>query len=129
MKIARQYVLLTILVLCGQAWTARAQGHTGSGGKLTLDEVKTLIKNATTSEEHLKLAAYFRQEEAQHLESAKTHGEMSEVYQFSKVPVPAVADMQRHCEDLVHAERNAASAARAMAEYHEEMAELLRKGH
>lgn len=129
MKTARQYVVLTILLLCGQAWTAKAQDHTGPGGKVTLDEVKALIKNATTSEEHLKLAVYFRQEEAQRLESAKTHGELSEIYQFSKVPSPAVADMQRHCEDLVHAERNAASAARAMAEYHEEMADLLRKGH
>ena len=55
------------------------------------------------------------------------HDGLSRIYQFNKVPSPAVADMQKHCEDLVHAERNAASAARAMAEYYEEMAELTRK--
>ncbi len=62
------------------------------------------------------------------MESAKTHDELSEVYQFSKAPTPAVADMQKHCQDFALAARSAASAARAMARYHEEMAELLRKG-
>ena len=93
----------------------------------TLDEVKSLIKNATTPEDHLKLAAFFRQEEAQQMAAAKIHDGLSEVYQFSKAPVPSVADMQKHCEDFALAARNAASAARAMATYHEEMAELIRK--
>ena len=127
MKTSRQHVVLVMLVLWSPTWTARAQGPTGPGVKLTLEEVKALIKNVTTPEEHLKLAGYFRQEQAKLEESARTHNQLSQIYQFNKVPVPAVADMQRHCEDLVHSERNAASAAKAMAEYYEEMAELTRK--
>jgi hypothetical protein len=100
MKTSRMSFLLAIVILCGPAWRARAQGQTGPKDKLTLDEVKTLIKNATTSEDHLKLAGFFRQEEAQQMESAKTHDELSEVYQFSKAPTPAVADMQKHCKDF-----------------------------
>ena len=130
MKTSRMsFRLAIIVILCGQTWTARAQGQNDPGGKLTPDEVKALIKNATTPEDHLKLAGFFRREEAQQMESAKTHDELSEVYQFSKAPTPAVADMQKHCKDFALAARNAASAARAMAEYHEEMAELLRQGH
>jgi hypothetical protein len=40
---------------------------------------------------------------------------------------PSVADMQKHCEDFALAARNDASAAKAMAEYHEEMAQLIRE--
>ncbi len=120
-------LLVAVVVLCGQAVAPGVYGQTDPGRKITTDEIKPLIKSATTPEEYLKVAGYFRQEQAKLEESAKAHNELSQVYQFNKVPVPAVADMQRHCEDLVHAERNAASAARAMAEYYEEMADLTRK--
>lgn len=120
-------VVVAGFVLYGQTSTERAQGQARPNSSVTIEEVKNLIKNATTPEDHLKLAAFFRQEEAQQIASAKTHDELSELYQFSKAPVPSVADMQKHCQDFALAARNAASAARAMAEYHEEMAELIRK--
>jgi len=85
-----------------------------------------LIKNAATPDDHSKLAKYFRQEEAQQIELAKVHDQLSEIYQSSKVPEPAVADMEQHCKDFAGATRNAARVARAMARYHEEMADLIR---
>ncbi len=124
---SRRCLLVAVVVLCGQAVATAVYGQTDPGRTVTTEEIKTLIKNASTPEEYLKVAGYFRQEQAKLEESAKAHNELSQVYQFNKVPVPAVADMQRHCEDLVHAERNAASAAKAMAEYYEEMAELTQK--
>ncbi len=47
MKTSCMSFLLAIVILCGPAWTASAQGQTGPKDKLTLDEVKTPIKNAT----------------------------------------------------------------------------------
>jgi hypothetical protein len=43
--------------------------------------VKTLIKSASSPDDHLKLAAYFKDEALQEETAAKFHDEMAELYE------------------------------------------------
>ncbi len=100
---------------------------------LTKKEVKVLIASAKTSEDHMKLAQYFKTE-ADGLEAeAKDHDEMVEAYrknpmtQMRAEKTPAAVGTIEHCEFLAKSYREAAKAAREMAGEHEQMAKNVGK--
>lgn len=121
-------VLVSLVLLLTSALVASAAEQPGKGPKLTKKEVKALIVNAKTPEDHLKLASYYRDEARQQEEKAKYHDEMGELYRKNppqndtKLP----RRMADHCKLFADSARQAAAAANSMAEEHEKMAEQLR---
>jgi hypothetical protein len=92
--------------------------------QLTAKEAKALIVSAKTPEDHMKLAAYFRNEAQQLEEKAKYHKEMGKLY--SNTPI-AKTGMQQHCEDFAEQASQAAKSDYKLAAEHEKMAEAARQ--
>jgi hypothetical protein len=108
-----------------------AQTRASDDHKLSPSEVKTLIRSASTPEDHLKLAAYFKQEALDEAASAKLHVEMAEAYEPgsaapSRFKQRSLKEMQSHCNEFTRNANRAATAASKMAAEHEEMAEMMR---
>lgn len=128
MKMELSQALLIATALFAVALSAAAPEQPGSDQRLSPSEVKTLIKNASTPEDHLKLAEYFKQEAA--AAAAKLHEEMAEIYEPSPVPSkfkpPSVAEMKGHCREFARNATKASETASKMAAEHEKLAELMR---
>lgn len=131
MRTNRTHALLQILALC--LATAGANGQEqqlDKTHKLSPSEVKTLIKGASTPEDHLKLAEYFRQEAAEEAAAAKLHDEMAEAYEPSPLPskfkAPTAGEMKSHCREFARNAEKASAIAAKMAADHEKLAELMR---
>jgi hypothetical protein len=100
-----------------------------SSAPLTKQQVKTLIKTASTPEDHMKLARYYWYEADKLKSEAKDHEEMkAEYYQDpSRHPVPKWPTLGVHCKDLAGYYAKAAKEAEQMASMHEEMAKAAAK--
>jgi len=97
-----------------------------SAARLTKKEVKALVANAKTPEDHMKLARHFKQE-ADRLEAeAKEHDELAQEYRRSPsamaMKMPMSGRSAEHCEYFAKSTREAAKAARELAAAHEQMA-------
>ena len=121
--------VLSMFLLASAAVFVSAAEKTGQP-QLTKREVKALIVNAQTPEDHMKLAAYFRDEARQEESKAKYHDEMAELYRQHPLPYeskqPSSLRMQNHCKHFADEARKGAANANAMAEEHEKVAEQLR---
>jgi hypothetical protein len=111
--------------------TAAAQTPAADNHTLSPSEVKTLIRGASTPEDHLKLAAYFKQEALDEVASAKLHVEMAEAYEPgsaapSMFKPRSLKEMQSHCKEFARNANKAAEVASKMAAEHEKMAEMKR---
>jgi len=91
---------------------------------LTKNELHALIRNSKTSQDHQKLATYYRQEakrfeeeRADHVQMAKDYADNPMTHQPMKWPNPA-----GHCKQLTSYYGEQAKQAKALAEYHEGMA-------
>jgi signal transduction histidine kinase len=118
--------ILAVVFLATSVLSVAAQDHAMNmkEQQLTKKEVKALIVSAKTSEDHMKLASYFR-EEAQRMEaSAKYHDEMAELYKANQT---GKTDMTEHCKYFANEARKAAEAANSMADEHEKMASQARE--
>jgi len=91
--------------------------------QLTKKEVKALIVSARTSEDHMKLALYFRGEAKQQEASVMYHEEMAELYESNPI---AEGEMAKHCKSLSESLKMTAEAANSVAVEHERMAAQLR---
>lgn len=87
---------------------------------MTKQEVKELIKNAKTPEDHMKLARYYRQEAEKLREEAKDHQEMGAEY-IHRIS-PKFPTMSEHCKDVSNYVMKAAQKADELAAGHEQMA-------
>jgi thiamine biosynthesis lipoprotein ApbE len=118
--------VLAVLFLATSVLSVAAQDHATNvkERQLTKKEVKALVVNAKTPEDHMKLAAYFKGEAQRQEASAKYHDEMSELYKLNH---PARIDMAKHCKDFADEARKAAEAANSMADEHEKMAAQVRE--
>lgn len=101
-----------------------------STARLTKKEVKALVANAKTPEDHMKLARHFKQE-ADRLEAeAKEHDELAQEYRRSPsamaMKMPMSGRSAEHCEYFAKSTREAAKAARELAAAHEQMAKEVR---
>ncbi|HYL98426.1 MAG TPA: hypothetical protein VEZ90_05680 [Blastocatellia bacterium] len=65
MKTNPSKALFGAAALFAVALSAAAAEQPGGGQRLSPSEAKTLIRSASTSEDHLKLAEYFKQEAAE----------------------------------------------------------------
>jgi len=90
-------------------------------------DLKRLLGNARTPEDHLKLAAHFRAEAEEFETSAKHHEELAAYYQDPSWLIPGRV-ATAHCERIGMAARDAASEARALAAIHEQVAKDLPSG-
>jgi hypothetical protein len=91
------------------------QGH-----KLSTKEVKALIAEAKTAQDHHKLACYFRAEARDEAAKAKYHEEMAALYASSS---NEKHDMVGHCKQFADEARKAAESDNQLAAEHEKMAE------
>lgn len=90
------------------------------GTKSSNSEVKALIVNAKTMEDHQKLACYFRAEARDQAAKAKYHDEMAKLYENSS---NEKHDMIDHCKQFAAEARKAAESDNQLAAEHEKMAE------
>ena len=99
---------------------------------LSKKQVKELVANAKTPQDHLKLAAYFNQEAAKLEDEAQQHEELAEIYKShpavlgSKSSVPAVGNAS-HCLNIAKSDREAAREYTEMAASHASMAKAAEK--
>jgi hypothetical protein len=115
--------MLVLLSIFGVSFVAAEEKHEH---KLTAKEAKALVANAKTPEDHLKIAAFYRNEAQKQEEKAKYHDEMAELYKNH--PTGKVgAEMQGHCKLFADAARKAAESDKQLAAEHERMAEELRQ--
>lgn len=95
-------------------------------GVLSSKEVKTLLTNAKTPADHMKLARHFAAKAAQHVADAKEHEELAVEYKqnprLGSSKRPMGPDTAEHCQYYAEHCRKAAQEMRAMAAMHEEMA-------
>jgi hypothetical protein len=110
--------LLTVLFWAGSSWA----GQAGKTTQLTNTEVKNLITNAKTPEEHDRLAQYFNQKAAKLEAEAKEHIDLANAYHKGKTPNMQNASL---CEEAASDERKAAQENRAIADSHHKAAEEL----
>ena len=104
------------------------QLHAAAPKHLSKTEVKALIANAKTPEDHSQLARHYRSE-ADRLEvEAKDHDELAAAYressssQAAAMKNPMAGNTVAHCEYFAKSDREAAKAARELAAEHEQMA-------
>jgi len=94
----------------------------------TKKELKTLLKTAKEPPEHLRIAAYYRQEAARLTASSKEHAELADTY-AKTVPNPMVSKHgdtfgqgAPHCKKWAELQAEEAKEAEALAALHENMA-------
>jgi hypothetical protein len=88
--------------------------------KLSTNEVKALIADAKTAQDHHKLACYFSAEARDEAAKAKYHEEMARLYEGS---TNEKHDMAEHCKQFASDARKAADSDNQLAAEHEKMAE------
>jgi len=117
----KKFAVVPVLSLFLAAPFASAQEKMPCKGHMpTKSEVKSLIVNAKTAEDHQKLACYYRAEARNEEAKAKYHDEMAKLYEKSS---NAKRDMIAHCKQFADEARKAADADNQLAAEHEQMAE------
>ena len=109
--------------------TMSSQEVTGPTHVLTPSEIKELLKAASTPEDHLKIAAYFKQEAVQEDEAASLHDAiagMPQTPEMVKEMKMNPSETASHCRYFAKAARKAAANDRKLAAYHEQWAETQR---
>lgn len=95
--------------------------------RLSHKQVKKQIAAASTAQDHVVLAEYFRWEAGKMKEKEQYHLEMAEIYRLhplpfnSKLPIP----MQAHCKYFAEKAHEAANADEELADAHEYIAQQL----
>lgn len=100
-------------------------GDAQAGGRLSKRELHSLVMNAKTSGEHLKVAAHYKSEAERLQAEAKEHEEMAEMYRKNPHPLEAKEPWgvgQQHCRDIAARYREAADKMQRLAILHENMA-------
>jgi hypothetical protein len=120
-------VIFLLLLLPGGALASSAQQQSGEEHKLSRSEVKALLKSASSPDDHLKLAAYFKDEALQEEAAAKFHDEMAALYESNPPSQEgkSAKEMKGHSRYLAKNARKAAEAARKNAAYQERFAQML----
>lgn len=121
-RMAAASSLVTLLLIGGSGLAAAME----SKGMLKPKEVKSLVANAKTPADHMKLARHFTAMAAKHEADAVEHEALAEEY--AKHPRPGAAKMPmsgntpEHCKYYAEHCRKAAAEMKAMAAAHEAMA-------
>lgn len=96
--------------------------------RMNKKQVKSLIANARTPGDHMRLAAYYRDEATRLKAQQKEHEkEAAEYYKDpARHPIPKYPTMGQHCRDLAYYYGKGADSALALASSHERMAAIAR---
>ena len=120
----KKFAFIPVLSLVLAAPFATAQKEMScKGHTATKSQVKALITNAKTPEDHQKLACYFRAEARDQETRAKYHDDMAQLYAKN---TNRMRDMVSHCKQFAEEARKAAEADNQLAAEHEKMAEQAR---
>jgi len=122
-ELNRRKTLTSIALLFGFGFSITQCG-TAKKPTLSHQELKTLLANARTPKDHLKLAAHYRAEAEGFEASAKEHEKLASYYDRSSWQIRGRV-ATAHCERIASAARDAAGEARVLAAAHEEMAKEL----
>lgn len=129
MKVARLHsriTALTVLMMVLFIVPAFARAAQTSNETLSKKELKVLLKNARTSADHQRIAAYYRQEAQRLVAKSKDHEEMGAVYEKSPLPYegkfPYGTVGVSHCRRWAQLDREQAKQAEALAALHEDVA-------
>jgi hypothetical protein len=119
-------VPVTVATVARSPVATAGSAQAAASDELRPNEVVTLIANATTRGNHLKLAKHFGAvaarndaEVAEHVAEAKAYRSAPNPHETKRPGSPATA---AHCDRLAEAARAAAKAARQLAHHHAEMA-------
>lgn len=128
MKAATISLLVVVAMIAAAVPQVEPESATPSVvSHLSHRQVKQLIATASTPQDHLLLAQYFRWEAGRMKEKEQYHLEMAEIYRLhplpfdSKLPMP----MQQHCKYFAEKAREAAKADEELADVHEHIAQQL----
>ena len=84
------------------------------------------VKIPETAQEHLAMAASYREKVKTYLQEVETHQQMLEAYRYKVVATPKsiyenpwLKKMRKHCEAYIADARRLAAAAQKFADYHE----------
>lgn len=116
-------LLLAIVTLT--VFSASAVRGQDTHAKLTAKQVRSLIATAKTSEDHQKLAAYYREKAAEAKAEAAEHEKMLEAYNQNPVthpPAKAMGGPAEHCHTMIRLFNDEAKEDLALAAEHEQMA-------
>ena len=128
-----QRILSTVAVLATLAALSLVSVYSVAQDKKssvpTRKELVTLLKTAKEPPEHRRIAAYYRQEAARLMQSAKEHSELAAIYQ-EQHPFAAMESKHgdafgqgaSHCEKFAELAKEQAKEAEALAALHEDMA-------
>jgi hypothetical protein len=123
MKSRMSYLLFAAAAILGLTAIPPAAAQ-----KLSADELDSLIANARTQEDHLKIAVHYTALADELAEKSKDHERMAVRFQRRNLP-PKVAPINRsmtaHCKNLKKSLEKASRDARQMASDHEAMAKEL----
>ena len=122
--LVRMIVFLTLLSFA-PAYSAAV----AADSNLSKKDLKVLVKNAKTPTEHLRVAAYYRQEAQQFNASSKQHSELATTY-AKNPPFPALEAKHgfafgqgvSHCRHWAQLDAEQAEKATKLAGMHEDMA-------
>ena len=96
-----------------------------TGSKLTSKQLRSLIASAKTSEDHQKLAAYYRDMAAEAKANAAEHEKILAAYNqnpSTHPPAKAAGGPAEHCRTLIRLYNDEAKEDLAMADQHDQMA-------
>jgi hypothetical protein len=114
MKLKSALLLLCVALLSFYA--------VGQQQRLTKKEVKSLIATATTSEDHLRIASYYRGVAQRYLARQKEHEAEEKEYRSNPRAYPSKLGLAEHCRQWAYLDGQSAQKALALAESHEKMA-------
>ena len=118
--------ILTVVALAAVLVAAIARiGSAQAGGRLSKQDLHSLMIAAKTKEDHLKLAAHYRTEAERLQTDAKEHEEMAEMYKKNPHPLTSknpVAVGEGHCRYVAQRYRQAAAKMQALVALHDDMA-------
>ena len=114
------FVPVLSLVLSASSFVSAQEKMNCQGKMPKKSEVRSLIANGKTAEDHQKLACYFRSEARGEEERAKYHEDMGKLYASNS---NSKRDMVSHCKQFAEEARKAAAADNELAAEHEKMAE------
>ena len=124
--------LISLLVVVAMIATGLAQVEPQNATPIAVShlshkQVKHMITTASTPQDHLVLAEYFRWEAGKMKEEEQYHLEMAAIYRLHPLPYDGKqpVHMQDHCKYFADKARDAAKADEEMASVHEQIAQQL----
>lgn len=120
--------------MMGMAVSVAALGQPASGSppasnthrKLSHKELKALIANAKTREDHLRLADYYRAEANRLRKDAEEHQDLAMVYAKGDLYEPSKTGAAQHCRQFADFFAHGAVEADQLAAVHQKIADQMK---